>query len=112
MTEPVKPEEKPDNARTLGIGFIVGVIVAVLALEYYGYIRHSDASDAARIDQFNLMELSENVDLKVSDKESGKLAFCSDGYLLMRPDNNKPVAGILVDSHNRAVRCKPGMSDE
>lgn len=112
MTDSVKPEQKPDNALTLGFGFIAGVIMAVLALEYYGYIRHSDASDAARIDQFTLMELSENVDLKVSGKESGKLAFCSDGYLLMRPDNNKPVAGILVDSNNRAVRCKAGMGDE
>lgn len=112
MSEPVKPAQQPDNARTIGLGFIGGVIVAVLALEYYGYIRHPEAEDTARIEQFTLLALNTNVDTKVSTKDSGKLAFCSDGYLLMRPDNNQPVAGILVDGRNRAVRCKPGMPAE
>ena len=31
--------EKPDLVKYVGLGFLAGLIVAVLTLEYYGYIK-------------------------------------------------------------------------
>lgn len=89
----------------LAVGFFAGIIVAVLALEYYGYIQHSSKADAAVVAEFQLLDLSTDADLKISPKDSGKVAFCADGYVLMRPDNDKQVTAVLVDSKKRGVRC-------
>jgi hypothetical protein len=100
-------EETPDNARSIGIGFIAGVIVSVLALEFYGFLKHPSENDRATIDEFSLLAISPEHEIKVSPKASGKVGFCLDGYLLLRPENGKQVAGILVDGKNRPITCKP-----
>lgn len=107
---PSRPGE-PDKTGWLIAGGLAGILMTIGSLEYYGYLKHPAAEDSARIEEFVLLELNQAVDIKVSNKESGKLAFCSDGYLLMRPDNNKPVAGILVDGKKRPVRCKSSMTE-
>ncbi len=112
MTEPVNnssnaQEENPvDVSKWLMFGFVGGLIVAVLAMEYYGYIQHPSDSSNARIDEFALLSLAPEYNVKVSEKPSGKEGFCVDGYLLLRPTNGKAVAGILVDAKNRPVACK------
>lgn len=98
--------EKTDLARPLALGFIAGMIVAVLALEYYGYLQHSKPADAALVAEFRLLDLRLEQEIKISEKPSGKVAFCSKGYLLLRPDNGKDIAGILVDSKNRGIQCQ------
>ncbi|MDO6681621.1 MULTISPECIES: hypothetical protein [unclassified Oceanobacter] len=98
--------EPPDMTRWALIGFVAGVILAVLAMEYYGFVKHPSTTDRARIDEFVLMSLEPGYDVKVSHKASGKEAFCVDGYLLLRPTNGHEVAGILVDSKNRPVACR------
>lgn len=105
MSEP-SIQEKPDNAKWIGLGFMLGIVVAALALEYYGFIQHPEAHDRAVIEEFRLLSLNTGEDVKVSPKPSGKIAFCVDGYLLLRPDNGKEVAAILVDSKNRGVQCQ------
>ena len=97
---------KPDTARASGLGFIIGVVVAVLAMEYYGFVNHPSKADAATIDEFSLKSLDPKYNVKVSPKSSGKEAFCVDGYLLLRPTNGVAVAGILVDGKNRPVECE------
>lgn len=98
--------EKPDVAKWIILGLFAGVIMTVLALEYYGFIQHSKAADAAVVEEFKLLDLSTEQDLKISPKSSGKIAMCIDGYILLRPDNGKDdVAGILVDSKNRGIKC-------
>ncbi len=105
--QPVRSaENETDVAKWSMFGFIGGVIVSVLAMEYYGYIHHPTEADNARIDEFVLLSLSPQYDVKVSPKPSGKEAFCLDGFLLLRPENGKEVAGILVDDKNRAVACE------
>lgn len=94
-----------DLIKWLAVGFLVGLVTAALALEYYGYIKHSVPEDARIIDEFRLLSIATDEDLKISPKDSGKIAFCADGYLLLRPDNDKPVAGVLVDSKKRGIRC-------
>lgn len=99
-------EESVDKTRLIGMGFIIGVIVSVLSMEYYGYIQHPTERDSATVDTFSLLSLSSEHQVKVSPKASGKIGFCSNGYLLVRPDNEKEhVAGILVDGKNRAIQC-------
>ena len=98
--------EKKDLAKPMAAGFVLGLIVAVLALEYYGYIRHSTPADRALVDEFRLLDLRLEQEIKISPKPSGKVAFCSKGYLLLRPDNGKDIAGILVDSKNRGIQCQ------
>ena len=105
MTE-VQPHDKPDLTKWIGLGFILGLVVAALALEYYGFIQHPKAADAAVVEEFRLLALNTSEEVKVSPKPSGKVAFCVNGYLLLRPDNGKEVAGVLVDSKNRGIACQ------
>lgn len=100
-------KEAPDNARSIGIGFIAGVIISVLALEFYGFLKHPSENDRATIDQFSLLAITPEHEIRVSPKPSGKVGFCLDGYVLLRPENGKQVAGILVDGKNRPIACKP-----
>ncbi len=100
--------ERPDTARATGIGFIAGVVIAVLAMEYYGFVNHPSKADKALIDEFQLLSLDPGYNIKVSPKSSGKESFCVDGYLLLRPTNGVAVAGILVDGKNRPVECEIG----
>lgn len=112
MTDPVPnssnvpDESSTDVAKWLMFGFVGGMIVAVLAMEYYGYIKHPSETSNARIDEFVLLSLAPEYQTKVSEKPSGKEGFCIDGFLLLRPTNGKEVAGILVDGKNRPVACK------
>lgn len=107
--EPVMQQDT-DKGKWLGVGFVAGVIVSVLALEYYGFIQHSDKADAAVIDQFQLLTLAPDYETRVSPKESGKEGFCVNGYLLLRPTNGNATAGILVDGKNRGIRCRDGLA--
>lgn len=111
MTTTNESERKPDLqenteiARWCALSFIAGLVVAALALEYYGYIKHPKASDAAIIDELKLLSLKPEFEVKVSEKKSGKEVFCINGYLLLRPTNGKSVAGIVVDDKNRGIQC-------
>lgn len=98
-------QSSPDKLKLISLSFLAGLIAAVITLDYYGYIQHSQATDALVIDEFKLMDLSTEQEVRVSSKASGKLAFCADGFLLLKPDNGKNVAGILVDAKNRGIRC-------
>jgi len=99
--------EKPDVTKYVGLGFIAGLIVAVLTLEYYGYLRHPTEQDSLVVEEFRLLSLNTEQDLKVSPKSSGKEAFCVNGYLLLRPENDRQnVAGVLVDAKNRGIHCQ------
>ncbi len=101
--------EKPDLVKYIGLGFLAGLVVAVLTLEYYGYIRHSTKEDAQVVEEMRLISLNTQEEIKVSPKDSGKEAFCVNGYLLLRPQNGKNVAGVLVDKKNRGIHCEVNM---
>lgn len=105
-SETQNAQEKPDLTRYIGLGFLAGLVVCVLTLEYYGYIRHPDKADALVVEEFRLLTLNTDEDLKVSQKSSGREGFCVNGYLLVRPQNGKNVAGILVDKKNRPIACQ------
>ncbi|MDK2777106.1 MAG: hypothetical protein KYX62_05545 [Pseudomonadota bacterium] len=100
---------KPDLVKYIGLGFMAGLIVAVLALEYYGYIKHPTEQDALVVEEYRLLTLKTEQDLKISPKSSGREAFCVNGYLLVRPQNGHNVAGILVDKKNRGIHCEVNM---
>ncbi|ASP38634.1 hypothetical protein CHH28_08065 [Bacterioplanes sanyensis] len=102
--------KETDAGKWIGIGFFIGIVVAVLALEYYGFIQHSEKADAAIIDRFQLLSLAPEYETRVSPKESGKEGFCVNGYLLLRPTNGNATAGILVDGKNRGIRCRDGLA--
>lgn len=94
-----------DPGKWAFVGFIAGVIVAVFALQYYGYVKFPQKEDRAIVEEFKLLSLTPGYDIKVSPKASGKEAFCKAGYLLLRPQNGKELAGILVDEKNRGIEC-------
>ena len=96
------PEDKVKN---IVIGLVAGIILSVVMLDIYGYLRHSVPSDAATVAEFRLLTLKPGYDLKVSAKPSGKKAFCSGGYVLMKPENDNAVAGVLVDAKGRGITC-------
>lgn len=109
MSEQPQSENKPaneDKVTHIVMGMVMGIIMSVVALEYYGYLRHSEASDAATVAEFKLLTLKPGYDLKVSHKPSGKMAFCAQGYVLMKPENDQQVAGVLVDAKGRGIRCE------
>ena len=87
------------------ISAFVTIIVSVSMLEYNGYIKHSRPADASIVDEFKLLSLNPGAAQKMSPKNSGKMAFCSDGYLLVRPTNNQAVVGVIVDGKNRGITC-------
>ncbi|APR68079.1 MAG: hypothetical protein VB954_08585 [Thalassolituus sp.] len=102
--------EEQDIAKWCILSFMGGIIVAALALEYYGFIQHPKDADTALISEFKLLSLSPEHEVKVSPKMSGKEAFCVDGYILLRPTNGNAVAGILVDEKNRGVQCQHSLT--
>jgi len=108
-SETQNTQEKPDLTKFIGLGFLIGIVVCVLTLEYYGYIRHPSKEDALVVEEFRLLTLNTDEDLKVSEKKSGREGFCVNGYLLVRPQNGKNVAGILVDKKNRPIVCEAGL---
>lgn len=87
------------------VSAFITIIVSIGMLDYKGYIQHSNPEDGAVIAEFKLLSLNQGSALKVSPKSSGKTAVCNDGYLLIRPDNDRNVAGILVDARNRGINC-------
>ncbi len=101
----VEQENPPETARWVILSFIAGLVVAALALEYYGYIVHPNKNDQALINELKLLSLKPEFDIKVSSKPSGKESLCVNGYLLLRPTNGKSVAGIVVDEKNRPIDC-------
>jgi len=103
-------EEQEDKVKWIAVGLFVGIIVSVLALDWYGYINHPSELDGATIAEFKLIALETEAATKVSPKDSGKEAFCANGYLLLRPTNGNEVAGILVDGKKRPVHCRYGFA--
>jgi len=102
--------QQPDLVKWVGLGFMIGLVVAVITLEMYGYIKHPSETDKATIDEFRLLSLQTDANVKVSEKSSGKEAFCANDYLLVRPTNGNAVAGILVDKKNRPIQCRYGFA--
>jgi hypothetical protein len=94
-----------DKVKHIVMGLVAGIMVTVISLEYYGYLRHSREVDSAMIEDFKLLTLKPGYDVKTSAKPSGKTAFCSGGSLLMRADKTPGVSGILVDKKGRVINC-------
>jgi hypothetical protein len=94
-----------DKVKHLVMGLLAGIIISVISLEYYGYLRHSKESDSAMIEDFKLLTLKPGYDVKTSSKPSGKTAFCSGGSLLMRADKTPTASGVLVDKKGRIINC-------
>lgn len=94
-----------DKVKHIIIGLLAGIVLSVLSLEYYGYLRHSQEADSATIEEFKLLTLKPGFDVKTSSKPSGKTAFCSAGSLLMRSDKTPEATGILVDHKSRIIKC-------
>lgn len=87
---------------------VFAVVASVIALDMYGYIRHSEAADGSVIGEFKLIHLAQNTETRISNRPANKEAFCVDGYLMMRPQKNETgnqVAGLLVDEKNRPILC-------
>lgn len=97
--------EDGDKVKHIIMGLVAGIIMSVVSLEYYGYLRHSKEADSATIEDFKLLTLKPGYDVKTSSKPSGKTAFCSGGSLLMRADKTKGATGILVDTKGRIIKC-------
>jgi hypothetical protein len=97
--------ENGDKVTHIIMGLVAGIILSVVSLEYYGYLRHSQEADSAMIEDFKLLTLKPGYDVKTSSKSSGKTAFCSGGSLLMRADKTPGVSGILVDKKGRIIKC-------
>jgi hypothetical protein len=94
-----------DKVKNIIIGLAAGIIISVISLEYYGYLRHSKEADSAMIEDFKLLTLKPGYDVKTSSKSSGKTAFCSGGSLLIKSDKTPGIAGILVDKKGRKINC-------
>ncbi len=96
-----------DKGKWFMFGLSVGMVLAALTLDYYGYIQHSKKTDDAIVAEFKLLSLDPKYERKISRKSSKKEAFCANGYLLLKPESDKPtdVAGILVDDKNRGISC-------
>lgn len=94
-----------DKIKHMIMGLVAGIIISVLSLEYYGYLRHSREVDSATIEEFKLLTLKPGFDVKTSSKPSGKTAFCSGESLLMRSDKTPSAVGILVDEKGRIIKC-------
>ena len=77
-------EEDGDKVKHIIMGLVAGIIISVVSLEYYGYLRHSKEADSAMIEDFKLLTLKPGYDVKTSSKPSGKTAFCSGGSLLIK----------------------------
>ncbi len=97
--------------RDIKVAIVAGIaafILAVVTLDYNGYIVHTDKEDQTVIETLKLMKIGLEGSTEISSKSSNKEAFCADGYLLIRPQKNKSgneVAGLLVNSKNRPIPC-------
>ncbi len=91
---------------------IICLIVAVVMLDINGYIKHVGGDEQSVIDEFKLVVLTPGAEMKLSSKSANKEAFCANGYLMVRPQDNKSgktVAGVLVDGKNRPIPCSTSL---
>jgi len=101
--------------RDLKVAIVAAIgafVVAVVLLDFKGYIKHSSVEDSGVIAEFKLMAMGPENMKRLSTKTANKEAFCADGYLLMRPqksETTKVVAGLLVDAKNRPVVCSTSL---
>ena len=90
------------------VAALLAFTVSVVLLDMKGYIKHTSSGDAAVVEEFKLLAVGAAELTRVSSKSSNKEAFCADGHLLLRPQENNSgndVAGLLVDSKSRAIPC-------
>ncbi|MEY8204141.1 MAG: hypothetical protein RPR40_03615 [Bermanella sp.] len=103
------------NERDIKVAIVAAIgamVVSVVLLDMKGYIKHSKVEDSGVIAEFKLMAMGSDNMARLSSKTANKEAFCADGYLLMRPQKSETtnvVAGLLVDSKNRAVVCSTSL---
>jgi len=110
VTQPT-PEHysEPDQAKWSFVGFIVGVLVTVLALKYYGYLVFPQAQERAVVEEFKILSLNPDTQSIALPESSDKEAVCQYGYLLLRPQNGDGATGILVDKKNRGIACQESL---
>ncbi|OQX38467.1 MAG: hypothetical protein B0D91_04020 [Oceanospirillales bacterium LUC14_002_19_P2] len=85
---------------------IVTLIATVFVLDYYGYLRHSNESDAIYMAEFSLIANVPGQDQYVSHIPAKKRARCIDHYLVLESTEKAGATGLLVDKKQRPVRCE------
>ena len=94
------------DPKTIIITAVVTIITTVLALDWYGYIRHTSDADGRETGIYRSILLKEGEEYKMSAKEADTMALCVQGYLALEFSGTGMLAGFLVDEKNRGVRCK------
>lgn len=97
---------KLNHQTQLFVVAIVTLVVTVLTLDYYGYLRHSREIDALYMAEFSLIANVPGQDQFVSHIPSNQRARCVENYLVLESGEQTIVTGLLVDKRKRPVRCQ------
>ncbi len=85
---------------------IITVILTVFILDFYGYIRHSDARDEV-VSEFSSLQLVPGEEFRMSPKKSQHKALCINDFIVVEtttPDG-KLIRSLLMDSKKRGLPC-------
>lgn len=94
---------------TLILAVATAIIATVVALEFYGLLRHNPDKDALPVGEFQAVFLAPGEDFRLSSKGPELHALCQDNYLVIASNTDPRMRGVLVDFKNRGIGCNPGL---
>ena len=109
MSEHQQPETSKNGSFVDGkliISVVVTIVVPVLALDFYGFLRHSKATDNLYVAEFNLVPAEPGTEQYISHRPATHDVICTDGMAVMESVVEGGPGGLLVDAKMRPVRCR------
>lgn len=101
--------EKRDHysARALLVTAFIAVIGTVLALDFYGLIRHNADKSKTTVGDFHAVYLKAGEGHRLSPKPSDLHIECENNFAVVASDTDAHMKGLLVDYRNRGIHCAP-----
>jgi len=98
----LNPDDQPRN---LVLSAILSVIATVLILDGFGYIRHISQASELLVSEFSSITIDPAKGFNMSNKPSGQVAKCINGFLFVASKAGDRATGLLVNQKRQGIQC-------